>query len=74
VNETDDKIKQEAVDILEANLGRETARLYQKYYEDKETPTVLASLSELLAEFLGTQKEKEIIGSMEERYHVVATI
>jgi hypothetical protein len=52
--------KQKAVLIIKDYLGESTAQLYKNFYENKEELIILASIKELLIEFLGDEQAKQI--------------
>jgi hypothetical protein len=67
-NETKEKMKQEIISILEINIGTVTANMYRDFYKDKDPDTIFASAKELLDEFIGNKKEKEIMEKIQKKY------
>ncbi len=54
-------VKTKAVEVINAYVGVQTGVLYEKFYQDKDDTTVTSSLKELLTEFAGEQKAREIL-------------
>lgn len=50
-----------ALKIIRDNLGDYTANLYKDFYADKEVPTIIDSVSQLMEEIVGEQNSKIII-------------
>lgn len=58
---SEEKIKVEAVKIIARYFGQKIARLYDDFYSTKTSEEILASLRELLVDYLGSAKTEEII-------------
>ena len=54
-------VKDKAVEIIIDYMGSTTAKAYGKFYETQDNETILASLRELLTEYLGNQHAKKIL-------------
>lgn len=57
----DSAVRQQAVQIISDQFGRETSYLYARYFENKSVDEVLTALADVLTGFIGEQKTKEII-------------
>jgi hypothetical protein len=54
-------IKTKAIKIIKDYMGDVTAQLYAGFYEKTEENVVLGSISELLEEYVGSSRAKEIL-------------
>lgn len=54
-------IKDKAAKIITDYMGSTTAKAYYKFYETQDDKTVLISLEELLAEYLGASSANKIL-------------
>jgi len=54
-------IKDKAIEIITDYMGSMTAKAYHKFYETQDDKTILASLKELLVEYLGASSAQKIL-------------
>ncbi len=54
-------IKVKAVEIIRDYLGNETAKSYAKFYQELNEEKVLESVKELIDEYLGSARAKEVL-------------
>jgi hypothetical protein len=57
----EDSIKKEAIRIIGKYFGNQTADLYANFYDDKTDEVVLASIEEMLVDFIGKEKTEQEI-------------
>ena len=62
------KFKREALNLIAEYFGEYTKKLYIRFYEDKTTETVLASLEELLIEMIGPEKTEKVLLPLRQKY------
>lgn len=56
-----DKTLKWAINIIADNLGDYTANLYKDFYKDKDSNTIISSVSELMNEVMGKENSEELI-------------
>ena len=61
MSNTAGNVKTKAIEIIKDYMGDATARMYQDFYQEQEDHAVIASLTELLNEYMGSSKTKEIL-------------
>lgn len=61
MSEEKSRIKTVAIEIIKNYIGDTTAQLYVDFYKKQEEAMVIASLSELLEEYVGTDQASEIL-------------
>ena len=59
-----EKLRNQAVWLIESHYGSETAGMYREFYKDKDDKTVIESVTELLVELLGRVKADELIKNL----------
>lgn len=52
--------------ILAINFGESTAKMYRKYYNDKDNNTILISAKELLADLVGPENAAKQLQNLDE--------
>lgn len=62
------EIRKEAARIISDALGNETGLLYDLYLKNKTIEEILIALEDLLNEYLGDKKTKEIIDELHHKY------
>ncbi len=55
------RIKTVAIEIIKNYIGDTTAQLYVDFYQKQDDAMVMASLSELLEEYVGPDQASEIL-------------
>lgn len=61
--------KKEAVAIISDVLGTDTGVLFSLYFKKRRLEDILATLAELLTDFMGETKAKEITEGLYKKYH-----
>ena len=54
-------VKDKAVNLISAYLGEVVAKSYGEFYSNKDVSIVKVSVNELLSDYLGEKKAKEIL-------------
>jgi hypothetical protein len=55
------QVKMKAVQLITDYMGNGTGKLYANFYQGKDDNIILASLKELLAEYLGDSQAEAIL-------------
>ena len=64
------QIKEEIISLYLRYFGSQTADNYSNFYADKDIKIVLTSATELITEYAGESKSKEILGDIYKRYNI----
>lgn len=60
----EDEMKAEALKLIAEHFGKETAHLYEDFYNEHDLNTVMESIQELLSDHLGEEKAQEVLSSL----------
>jgi hypothetical protein len=58
------ELQKEAVDMVSKYFGQSTADIYNKFFVGESDSEILASISEIMVEYLGENKAKEEINRL----------
>ncbi|MEN9328083.1 MAG: hypothetical protein RI947_891 [Candidatus Parcubacteria bacterium] len=65
----DASAKKEAVSIISEVLGNDTGVLFSLYFKKRHLEEILTTLAELLTDYMGEKKAKEISENIYKKYH-----
>lgn len=68
--DTNKEIKQGILALYTRYFGSTTANSYAQFYADKDLKTVLTSAQELITEYAGENKSKQILGEIYKAYNI----
>lgn len=63
-------LKEDIILLYMRYFGSMMADGYKEFYADKDEETILLSAEELLTEYAGETKGKEIIEQLKKKYHI----